>query len=197
MKLLQILLRKSYRSGEIIFIFLMLFTCLGLLLKSSILLFPFFILVFKDKFYYLIWDNDDDKVFYLQFQNDSLKKILILKQLIFIIEFNIIFFITSLIIFYYSNIININFKIYFSLNFFILANFIFANYVFNFFQNLTFNKKIYWFFASIFFNFLLIIIIMLLQNKFEILFSTSIIFMLLIFTKFSINYLSKQLFKIK
>ena len=116
MNLVQIMFKKSYRSGGIIFIFLMLFICLGILLKNSILLFPFFILLFKDKFYYLIWDNDDDKVFYLQFQSDSLKKILILKQLFFIIEFNIIFFVTSLITFYYSNTININFKIYFSLH---------------------------------------------------------------------------------
>lgn len=190
----QVLIKKSFRNGELIFVALMLIICLGVLLKSSFFLFPIFILFFRDKFYYLLWDDDNEREFYFQFENDSLKKILIVKQIICFLEFNLIFILTYFLV---SILLknSYNFNTFFFINFYIISNFIYGNFFFNYFQNIKKYKKVYWFLLSLLFNFLLMLVHFLLLIKLNLLSLLVIFFSLLFLNKYCINSVSNQLFK--
>lgn len=159
MNLTYILLKKSFRDGEIIFILFMSIICFGLLYKGLLTLFPLFIFFFRQKYYYLIWDDNNNKKYYQQFDSSELKKIVISKEVAFFFEFNFVYVVVFYVLFFLKFQSNPFLQYNLILNFFIISNFIFSNITFNFFNNEKIkNGNLKWFILILFYNAFLILV---------------------------------------
>jgi len=128
LKLINILILKAFREGEIIDIIFMIGLVVISISKDSFfpnLLIPLF---FYNKMNYLIWSNKNEKIFYLQFDKCQLKSVVNIKQLFFLIEFNIVYVIIS----FFTRISIYNWII---LNVFVIVNLCLSNILFKLFIN--------------------------------------------------------------
>ena len=128
LKLINILILKAFREGEIIDVIFMIGLVVISISKDSFfpnLLIPLF---FYNKMNYLIWSNKNEKIFYLQFDKCQLKSVVNIKQLFFLIEFNIVYVIIS----FFTGISIYNWII---LNVFVIVNLCLSNILFKLFIN--------------------------------------------------------------
>ncbi len=143
MNLHYIFFLKSYREGGLIDIFIMSAIILTSKYKGSFIVYLLIPILFSDRFFNLIWSNKNEKLFYLQFQKISLKKIASTKQIQFIVEFNTCYLLISLLLFFINqNFDGINQTSWLILNIFIFTNLIGGNIISNIFFNVPFVKSL-------------------------------------------------------
>lgn len=132
MKLAFILALKSYREHGIIDILLMFMIALASFYKETFLVFSLIPIFFSGKLFNIIWDNENEKFFYLQFDQKELKKIASFKQFFFLIEFNVVY--VLFLLYFYSHFGLSSFKddYWIVLNIFMLINLILGNMLFNY-----------------------------------------------------------------
>lgn len=131
MKITYILGVKSIREGELIDLFLMFLLISCSIYKETFLPYSLIPILFGNKLFNLIWSDQKEKLFYLQFEKNNLKKIISIKQFFLIANFNLIYILNLSIFclcFNYPCLKNDNWII---LNIYILLNLILANLIFN------------------------------------------------------------------
>lgn len=131
MKIIYILSVKSIRDGELIELLLMFLLIFGSIYKGTFLPYSLIPILFGNKLFNLIWNNQKEKLFYLQFEKNNLKKIMSIKQFFLIANFNLIYILSLSIFclhFNYPCLKNDNWII---LNIYIFINLILANLIFN------------------------------------------------------------------
>jgi hypothetical protein len=91
MRIANILFLKEIREGKIIDIILIFFLVLFSVFKNSLIPYSLIYLVFINRINALIWDNENEKYFYLQFESKNLKRIISVKHFFLFLEFNFIY----------------------------------------------------------------------------------------------------------
>jgi hypothetical protein len=121
---------KTYREGEFVNIFLMFFVLFFSIYKETFLVFLLIPVFFNDKIFKLLWENDNERMFYIQFSDINLRKVIIIKQFIFFLQFNLIsIFSEILVLLIFKS--NFNIPNWIILNIYLLINMIFSDVVFN------------------------------------------------------------------
>lgn len=99
MRIANILFLKEIREGKLIDLILIFFLVLFSVFKNSLIPYALIYIVLINRINSLIWDNENEKYFYLQFESKNLKRIISLKHFFLFLEFN---FIYTFIVFFLS-----------------------------------------------------------------------------------------------
>ena len=126
MRIGTILYLKSLREGRIIEIVLTCFLIFLSIHKNSFLPYTFIYIIFMDRIINQLWDNEKERVFFLQFELKKLRNILSIKQFIFLSEFNLAYFLIVSTLYYSGIDTNINMESWILMNLFLIFNLLFA-----------------------------------------------------------------------